>query len=424
MEFPRRAREARVAPSHASALTLLFLVSMLNYLDRNMLSILLPAIKVDLHLSDTQLGFITGVAFTLFHAFMGVPFGYLADRFPPKRVIAGAIGFWSLMTAACGLSQGFGQLAVARVLVAVGEGGAMPASNALIAGLVPPDRRARALSIYALGLPAGIFFGFLGGGALAQALGWRTALFVFGLPGVVLAITVLLALPHQSRPPAAVAKGLGPALVAIASRPSFRHLCLASALFTLSWQGMVAWLPSYFTRAYGLPLGEVGASLAIVLASSQAIGLLVGGFAGDLLAKRGARWYLRLAAGASLASAPFLFLALSGPGANVAFAALLPGFAIGLLQGVPALSAVHAVTEPEHRGVAIAVYQMVVNVVAGLGPLVIGLLSERLTATLGAAALGVAILSVALPAGAWSALHFWVGSRRIEGDAPRTAIGA
>ena len=146
------------------ALALLFMVSFFNYMDRYMLAVLLPAIKADLQLSDTEIGFITGLAFTLFYATMGIPIAKLADRYSRKNIIAVALSVWSVMIALCGLAQNFVQLAVARIMVGVGEAGASPPSHSLIADLFPVEKRARALSVYTLGAPVGILVGFLLGG--------------------------------------------------------------------------------------------------------------------------------------------------------------------------------------------------------------------------------------------------------------------
>ena len=164
------------------ALVLLFLVSLFNYGDRNMLGVLLPSIKADLQLSDTELGFITGLAFSLFYALMGIPIARLADRTSRRGVIAFALAGWSIMTAVCGVAQNFVQLALARVLVGVGEAGATPPSHAIIADLFPKAKRAFALSIYALGSPMGVIIAYLGGAWLTQEYGWRLTLFAFGLP--------------------------------------------------------------------------------------------------------------------------------------------------------------------------------------------------------------------------------------------------
>ena len=180
-------------------LTLLFLVSLFNYLDRWMLAILLPDIKSDLNLSDSEIGFISGIAFSLFYALMGIPIARLADRYSRRVIVSTAMAVWSAMTAICGLAQSFWQLALARVMVGVGEAGATPPSHSLISDLYPKDRRAFALAIYALGSPLGIFLGFLLGGWLTQEFGWRVALFSFGIPGLILAFVVFAKLPEPKR---------------------------------------------------------------------------------------------------------------------------------------------------------------------------------------------------------------------------------
>ena len=415
---------ARSRPrSVAGILVLLFLISIINFLDRYMFGALLPAIKTELRLSDAELGFMASTAFSILYAVMGLPLGWLADRTSPRRVISGAMAFWSLMTAVCGLAVGFGQLFLARVLVGVGEAGATPAANAIMAGLVPAHQRARAISIFALGLPAGLFVAFLGGGVMTQALGWRATLLAFALPGLVLSVVVLLFLPEPDAPPLRSRRFVASEVRLLLSRGSFRHLCLGSALFTLAWQGMITWLPSYFLRAYGLSGAEVGGKLALVLAGSQAIGLIVGGQGADATAKCDARWPLWICAAASALPVPLYgFLFGAGQSANTSFIITFVAFTLGLLQGAPALSSVHAVTPVESRGLAIAIYLMIVNIIAGFGALLIGLISDHLTRTNGPASLGPAMLWVAIPFSLWSALHFWLASRRLVADRNQFAV--
>ncbi len=382
-----------------------------------MLGALLPAIKADIRLSDTELGFMAGTAFSLLYAFMGLPFGWLADRTSPRLVIAGAIAFWSVMTAACGLALGFVQLAIARLFVGVGEAGATPAANAIIAGLIPPDRRARALSVFSLGLPAGLFIAFLGGGALSQTFGWRITLLAFAIPGLILSLAALRIIPEPMSKPSASNIPVLNSVVFLLSRPSFRNLCLGSALFTLVWQGMITWLPSYFARSYGLSGLEVGGKLALVLSLSQAIGLLSGGLAADVMARRDARWTLWICAGASALPVPLYGVLFdAGVSANVGFMIIFLAFTVGLLQGVPALASVHTVTPLETRGLAVAIYLVIVNVIAGFGALLMGLISDHLSSARGSASLGHAMLWVAVPFSFWSALHFWLGSRQVAVD--------
>ena len=181
------------------ALVLLFFVSFFNYMDRFMLSVLLPAIKRDLDLSDTQIGFISGLAFTLFYALLGIPIARLADRYSRKTIIAIGLTVWGFMTAACGLAQNWRQLAIARVMVGVGEAGASPASHSLIADYFPRASRGRALSVYTLGAPVGIFIGFSVGSWIAETYSWRVALMVLGLPGVALAAILYFSLREPTR---------------------------------------------------------------------------------------------------------------------------------------------------------------------------------------------------------------------------------
>jgi len=413
-----------------TALSLLFLVSLFNYLDRYMFGVLLPAIKADLRLNDSELGFISGFAFTLFYAAMGIPIGRLADRHPRRLVIAGSLAVWSAMTALCGLAQGFFQLAAARIMIGVGESGATPPSHSLISDLFPARGRAGAISLFSLGSPFGIFLGFLAGGFLVQSLGWRPALFVFGLPGLILASVVLFALPE---PPRGASDGLaltgGPGLplgrvaAILSARKSFRHVSLGSGLFTVVWLGLITWLPSFFTRTFGLPIGRVGATLAWVLGGAQLIGLATGGVLGDVLAGRDGRWYLWLCTAGSLLPIPFYAIALLAAGPNMAFIAIFPAIMLGVLQSAPALAVVQGVAGVRMRAVAVATYLVIVNLIAGVGSPLIGLLSDWLRPSMGSTALGAAILIVALPFSLWSSWHFWLGARTVREDFAAAATG-
>ncbi len=166
------------------ALGLLCVVYVVNFVDRQVLAILLQSIKRDLQLSDLQLGLLSGTAFGLFYATLGIPIARLADRFSRKGVIAISIAIWSGMTALCGSASGFAALLVYRVGVGVGEAGGSPPAHSIISDYFPPERRATALGIFSLGVPLGILVGFLAGGWLDQTLGWRLAFVVVGLPGL------------------------------------------------------------------------------------------------------------------------------------------------------------------------------------------------------------------------------------------------
>src|SRR5216684_8826976 len=171
-------------------LAVLFVVYIFNFIDRQILAILLQPIKEDLKISDTALGFLTGFAFAVFYTFAGLPLARLADRWVRRSLIAISIAIWSVMTATSGLARGFTDLALARIGVGIGEAGATPPAHALLSDYFPPEKRATALALYASGIYVGVGLGFWLGGWINDAYGWRMAFFVVGLPGIAMALLV------------------------------------------------------------------------------------------------------------------------------------------------------------------------------------------------------------------------------------------
>lgn len=189
------------------ALTILVLGYTSSHVDRNIMGILMEPVKADLMLTDTQLGFLSGIAFAIFYATLGIPIALVADRGNRRNIIAWAIAIWSGMTAVCGLAQNFWQLALARIGVGIGEAGSSPPSHSMIADMYPPEERASAMAIYSLGVYFGVMIGFLVGGWVAVWYGWRAAFFVVGLPGLILALIVRYTLVE---PPRGGADGIAP----------------------------------------------------------------------------------------------------------------------------------------------------------------------------------------------------------------------
>ena len=219
-------------------LALLFVVYIFNFVDRNLLAILLQDIKLELGVSDTAMGFLTGTAFALFYTTAGIPIARLADRGRRTVVIALGLAAWSAMTAFSGLVRTFWQLALARVLVGVGEAAASPAAQSLLADYYPPERRATALAIYSMGANVGILLSLAGGGFIGQYFGWRTAFLVVGLPGLLLALLVwaTIAEPERGAAEGVVtapdeAPSAGEAFAYLTSLPAFRHLVLAAGFY-------------------------------------------------------------------------------------------------------------------------------------------------------------------------------------------------
>ncbi len=417
---PRPGKNARLV------LLLLFVVSLFNYLDRWMLSILVPDIKADLALSDTQLGFITGIAFSLFYATMGIPIARLADRHSRRLVVSAAMALWSAMTAVCGLAQNFVQLAVARVMVGVGEAGATPPSHSLIADFYPRERRALAISVYGMGAPFGIFLGFLLGGWLTQAYGWRVALLAFGIPGMILAGAVYLFLAEPRRGAAdgltapVEAPPLGITLKTLLSRPTYLNNCLGSGFYTIVYLGLLNWMPSFFERAHEMPIGTIGTWLAFIIGGSQLLGVLSGGWLADRLAAVDLGWLMRLCGITVLIAIPFYPLVVFSQSPTLAFVMLFVPFMVGIMQAGPQHATTQGVAPVAMRATAAATYLLIVNLMGGLGPQLVGILSDALAAQGESRSLGLAMLVVAVGFSLLSAWFFLRASNTLVRDMART----
>ena len=404
------------------ALGLLTLVYLLSYLDRQILSILLEPIKRDLALSDTQLGFLGGLAFAVFYTLFAIPMAAWSDRKSRRTLIAIVVAIWSVMTALSGLAVGFVTLLAARICVAVGESGAGPAAQSLVADYFAVHERGRAMSVFFLGVPLGILIGFLSGGWIAQNFGWRAAFFVVGLPGVAVAALVWLTLRE---PPRGHSEGLradqtAPSVVEtlhyLWAARSFRHIALGAALQAFVGYGSIHWIPSFLIRVHGMSVGEVGVWLALLVGVGLGVGTLLGGVLADCLSKRDMRWWLWLPALSILACAPFMAFVLLWPDRlQVLMVYAIPVMLSAFWAG-PVHAIVQAIVRVRMRAMAAAVLLFVINLVGlGLGPLVIGVLSDLLLAQFGAESLRYALL-VVIPAVAWSALHYWLGARTLRAD--------
>ena len=404
-------------------MALLFGAALFNYADRYMLAILIPDIKADLDLSDTQIGILTGLAFTLFYATLGIPIARLADVHSRRKIISVALVVWSVMTAVCGLAQNFVQLTVARVLVGVGEAGCTPPSHAIVADTFPRAERAKALATYALGSPAGLLLGFLIGGWLTSEYGWRVALLAFGLPGLLYAAVVFFFLKEPNRghsdgveidderPPFWTVFRL------LLSRPSFRHCVLGVSVHGIVYIGVMNWLPSFFVRTHGLGIAEVGVWLAFSLGISQLIGIYLGGVIADRYGAKDPRWYMWIAGYAILAGGPFFGLVFLWPTPYVAFAVLAIPFFLGVLQAGPTYTVIQTVAGPRMRSMASAINILIINMIGGgLGPLVVGGLSDWLRPEYGDDGLTYALLGVSIIFSVWAWVHFMLAARSVRVD--------
>jgi len=276
----------------AVVLAMLLLVYTFNFLDRQILGILAVPIKADLGLSDTQLGALGGIAFALLYSTLAIPLALLADRTSRTWVITVSLAVWSGFTALCGLASSFLQLFLFRIGVGVGEAGGVAPSYAVISDYFPPHQRARALSIYSLGIPLGSAGGVLLGGYIAQTVEWRTAFIVVGLLGLVIAPIFRLVVREPARPVQSGAPvPVGAVFGILAAKRGFWFLALGAACSSMCGYGVAFWLPSLLMRSFGLDLLGAGQFLGGLLLLGGVAGVLLGGFLGDRMGGRDRAYY-------------------------------------------------------------------------------------------------------------------------------------
>jgi MFS family permease len=358
----------------------LLLAYIFNFLDRQILGILAQPIKADLHLSDTEFGAIGGLAFALLYSALGVPLAYLADRTSRSAVIAGSIALWSAFTALCGTAAGYWQLFLLRLGVGIGEAGGVAPSYALIADYFPPEGRARALAIFSLGVPIGLACGTLVGAYVASAVNWRAAFVTMGIAGIILAPAILYFVRDLPRSSASgAAAPLGQVFPMLARKPVFWLLAFASSCSSLCGYGLALWTPSILNRSFGLDLISTANFLASLFIIGGCSGVFAGGWLADRLGTADRGWYARLPAIAWLITAPTFALGLLAPNLAVAWPLLLIPNALNILWLGPVTTAVQHLVPRPMRSTASASFLLINNLVGlGVGPLLIGRISDAL----------------------------------------------
>ena len=379
------------------ALGLLLVVYIFNFIDRQIVTILLQAIKEDLGLTDTQLGFFSGTSFAIFYSTLGVPLARYSDRSVRRNLIALALFTWSAMTAVQGMARSFAMLAAARIGVGIGEAGCSPPAHSMISDLFPPERRGTALSIYALGIPIGSAIGLAAGGWIADNLNWRVAFVAVGLPGLLLAVIVRLTLREPPRGGRLTAESTQEPLRDVArfllARRSFLHIAFGGSLHAFIGYGAGAFNPAFFERVHGFTRTELGAILAAVALTTGVAGTFLGGFLADRLARRDPRWYAWLPALATFVSAPVVipFYLAGDAWAAVAWS-LIPSLLSGMYLG-PTFAVTQSMVPARWRSQASALLLLALNLIGlGLGPQFVGWLSDRLAPDYGVESLRFALV--------------------------------
>jgi predicted MFS family arabinose efflux permease len=408
-------------------LFLLFLVYTFNYVDRQVLIILAEPIKSEFKLKDWQLGFLTGTAFALFYATLGIPIARFADRLNRVNIIAASLTIWSSMTAACAVTTNFAQLALARVGVGVGEAGGSPPAVSLLASYFDRSQRSTAMSIYSLGATVGILLGFVIGGLINVRFGWRAAFLAAGLPGIVLAALVKWTIREPRAEPggnaieSTSAEPIGKTLRTLYSIETCRLLNAAAVAAGITVYGFMVWTPVLLIRRFGLTTGEVGTAIGLIAGIAGSAGVFLGGLSADHFAKADQRRQLWVPAATSLLFWPLILVAVNAATARTAFICLVPAYGVALAYTGPTWAVLQSVTPPQMRAMAAAILLFLVNLIGlGMGPQLIGIISDVLRS--GAATTGLRhAIEIVCSASMLASLFFYLASRSLASDlAPDT----
>ncbi len=407
---------------------LLLIVYIFNFIDRQIVNILAEPIARDLDLSDTQIGLMTGIAFALLYTLLGLPIARYSDRPTTNRIglISLSLAVWSTMTALCGMAQNFTQLLLARVGVGVGEAGCTPAAHSLIADIVPKERRASALAFYALGIPIGTLLGMLIGGQLADRLGWREAFMVVGLPGIALAVVLMLVLRDPRRGAAMIAARAAAepprvltnreALTAIMSSRAFVLLLVAGTAASFLSYGKTTWTTIFFQRTHGMTPGEVGFWFGLWGGAAGIAGTVLGGWLADRYGAKNRRHVLTAPAIGMALAAPIAFAAYFATDWRIALALLMLPTLLNSLYYGPCYSSVQGLVRPEARAMATAILLFFQNLIGlGLGPLFFGMLSDGFKPMFGEESVRWVLYGAAW-LGLIPAFFFWRCSLRLNAE--------
>jgi len=421
------ASRAPLSPARSWWAIGLFMVAlMFNYLDRQLMTLLVTPIKADLGVSDTQISLLVGFAFVLFYVLAGIPISRLVDRGPRKWVVGFGIAFWSLMTAACGLAQTVWQLTLARMLVGVGESCNAPATYSMTSDMFAREKLALPISVIGIGTIFGSGMALLIGGILIvwlTELGpqtipvvgtlrpWQMTFVIVGLPGVLWAVLMMATIPEPPRR-GSTSDAPTPSLIATVGYlwdrgTAFGPMFLANAIKAMLSFGVTVWSPVFFERKFGYAPGEPGPTLGIISLIVSPIGLILGGWLATRLAARGYQdANMRMVFLVTIPLIPVAVLFPLADQASLAFALVGLSLFLGSLGSGPANAAIQSVTPGRMRGTTTAIYIAIYNVIGyGLGPLVVGWFNDNV---FGESGIDKSMVALALISGPLGLLLAWL----------------
>lgn len=432
------ARDA-IAGRRNGMVTMLLLISAFNYVDRNALGLMMQDIKLELLITDTQLGLLTGIAFAFFYSILGVPIARWADRGNRVRIIVVTTALWSAAVALCGAAGSFLQLLLIRVIVGVGEAGCGPPALSLISDYFSRAERPRAVSRYMLGVPVGLLIGFFLAGWLNQFYGWRLTFVLLGLPGVALAAIAHFALiePRRTTGPgsaghvsveasaeAAHSASLSETFLILWKLRAFRHVLIGFSLSSFFGYGIVQWKAAFFMRSFGLETGELGTWFALIYGLGGSLGAYAGGELAARFARDREQAQLRFMA---LGYAIFGIISLgiyTTTDVRIALPLLtLATLCFYTING-PLFAMIQTLVPERMRATSVALIYLFANLIGlGFGPLAAGALSDAFRAAAGEESLRYALLILS-PGYLWAAVHLWLAGRYVQSEMIQSVEGA
>jgi MFS family permease len=407
-------------------LTILTVILAFNYLDRLALGLMFQDIKIDLQLSDTQLGFLGGIAFALFYAVMGIPIARWADRSNRVAIISLTAAIWSIAVALCGLANSFVQLLFIRIAVAIGEAGCTPPGFSLIASYFSRSERARAAAIYGLGGPISCLFGYFLAGWLNELYGWRMTFVLLGIPGIALALLAWVTLKDPWRQQQAIARqqseraprqiSMKDVCVTLWSIVTFRSLLLCLSVMAFFTYGIFQWQPAFIMRTYGLTSGETGTWFAVTYGVGGIVGSWLGGDLASRYAARKERLQLQALTVTLLLAGVLSLGVYLAPTHQVAFVLMgLYALMLTTING-PLFAMIQSLVPEQTRAVSFAWVYLFMNLIGmGLGPLAAGALSDAFRPVVAEESLRYALIAMT-PGFVFVAWYAWRAAGTVERD--------
>ena len=388
----------------------------LSLMDRQILSIIAEPVKHEFKLSDTDLGILSGTIFALVFAFASIPIAWSADRISRTGILTVCATTWALCTAAMGAASGFVQIAAARMGLAIGEAGCNPCAQSLIADYVPAERRNRAMAIYVMGGPAGVIAAGIFGGMLTDKFGWRVALYVLGGVSLAMALITAVVLPEPKRKVARADAPDNGGFLALTRKPAFRYIIAATALGAIAIYGGLVWGTVFVVRYFGWTPGQAGAVFGTLGAVVALGGTWLGGPAADYLSRRDKRWQMWLPALVIFLSIPFSVVSVFAPTIAILIAASSGEAFLRTMSFAPLAAALQRLAPDNARARAAATAGVTGTLIGlGLGPTIVGALSDGLAPWVGADSLRYGLLSMAIPQ-LLAAICCWRAAKTIDRD--------